>query len=199
MYMEVDKLFSIFKKISWYIKKHWKRYLIAITCLNIASIVSVIPPKILEKGIDQIINKTLTEQSLLQLILYMMLVTVIGYLVSFFWSYLLFGAGIKLEYTIRKKLFGHLLKMDNKFYEKHFVGDLMARSTSDLNAVSMTAGYGILTLVDSIVYLIFILFMMMYTISFKLTVVSLIPLPFVVIGVKILGDKKSLYEKSKCI
>lgn len=198
MYMEVDKLFSIFKKISWYIKKHWKRYLIAITCLNIASIVSVIPPKILEKGIDQIINKTLTEQSLLKLILYMMLVTVIGYLVSFFWSYLLFGAGIKLEYTIRKKLFGHLLKMDNKFYEKHFVGDLMARSTSDLNAVSMTAGYGILTLVDSIVYLIFILFMMMYTISFKLTVVSLIPLRFVVIGVKILGDKiHKAYMKSQ--
>ncbi len=182
-------MFSIFKKTGWYIKKHWKRYLVAITCLNLASIVSVIPPKILEKGIDQIINKTLTEQSLLQLILYMLLVIMAGYIVMFIWVYLLFGAGIRLEYTIRKKLFGHLLKMDNKFYEKNYVGDIMARATSDLNAVSMTAGYGVLTLVDSVVYLVFILFMMIYTINLKLTLVSLIPLPFVVIGVKILGDK----------
>ena len=32
------------------------------------------------------------------------------------------------------------------FYERNVVGDLMARATSDLNAVSMTASYGILTL-----------------------------------------------------
>lgn len=182
-------MFTIFKKIGWYIKAHWVRYLLAITFLNLSSLVSVIPPKILEKGIDQIINKTLTKQSLTELVLIMGLVTVGGYIVSFLWAYLLFGAGVKLEYTIRKNYFRHLLKMDSKFYERNGVGDLMARATSDLNTVSMTAGYGILTLVDSGVYLIFILFMMMYTINFKLTLVSIIPLPFVVLGVKILGDR----------
>ncbi len=182
-------MFGIFKKMGWFIKEHWVRYLLAITFLNLSSIVSVIPPKILELGIDQIINKTMTKSSLTQLILYMILITVGGYIVAFLWSYLLFGAGIKLEYTIRKNFFRHLLKMDAKFYERNAVGDLMARATSDLNAVSMTAGYGILTLVDSVFYLFFILFMMMYTISLKLTLMSLIPLPFVVLGVKILGDK----------
>ncbi|QVK17811.1 ATP-binding cassette domain-containing protein [Mycoplasmatota bacterium] len=191
-------MFSIFKKIGWYIKDHWVRYLLAITCLNIASIVSVLPPKILEIGIDEIINKTITQESLIQLILYLLLITVGGYIVTFFWAYLLFGAGIKLEFTIRKNFFRHLLKMDSKFFERNVVGDLMARATTDLNAVSMTAGYGVLTLVDSVIYLIFILFMMIYTISLKLTLLSLIPLPFVVIGVKILGDKiHKAYTKSQ--
>ncbi len=191
-------MFSIFKKIGWYIKAHWVRYVFAIVCLNLASLVSVIPPKILELGIDHIVNKTLTERSLIELILYMLLVTIGGYIVSFLWAYLLFGAGIRLEYTIRKKYFRHLLKMDSKFYERNSVGDLMARATSDLNAVSMTAGYGVLTLVDAVVYLVFILFMMMYTISFKLTIFSLVPLPFVVLGVKILGDKiHKAYTKSQ--
>jgi len=179
----------MFKKIGWYLKENWVRYLFAITFLNFASLVSVIPPKLLEKGIDQIVNKSLTKQSLWLLIIILVAITLIGYIVSYAWNYLLFGAGIKLEYTIRKRYFRHLLKMDNTFYEKNIVGDLMARATSDLNAVSMTAGYGILTLVDSIVYLLMILFMMFYTISYKLTLASLIPIPFIVLGVRILGDK----------
>lgn len=179
----------MFKKIGWYLKENWVRYLFAITFLNFASLVSVIPPKLLEKGIDQIVNKSLTKQSLWLLIIILVAITLLGYIVSYAWNYLLFGAGIKLEYTIRKRYFRHLLKMDNTFYEKNIVGDLMARATSDLNAVSMTAGYGILTLVDSIVYLLMILFMMFYTISYKLTLASLIPIPFIVLGVRILGDK----------
>ncbi|NLC94141.1 MAG: ABC transporter ATP-binding protein [Bacilli bacterium] len=182
-------MFSMFKKIGWYLKENWVRYLFAITFLNFASLVSVIPPKLLEKGIDQIVNKSLTKQSLWLLIIILVAITLFGYIVSYAWNYLLFGAGIKLEYTIRKRYFRHLLKMDNTFYEKNIVGDLMARATSDLNAVSMTAGYGILTLVDSIVYLLMILFMMFYTISYKLTLASLIPIPFIVLGVRILGDK----------
>jgi len=179
----------MFNKIGWYLKENWVRYLFAITFLNFASLVSVIPPKLLEKGIDQIVNKSLTKQSLWLLIIILVAITLFGYIVSYAWNYLLFGAGIILEYTIRKRYFRHLLKMDNTFYEKNIVGDLMARATSDLNAVSMTAGYGILTLVDSIVYLLMILFMMFYTISYKLTLASLIPIPFIVLGVRILGDK----------
>ncbi|MDF2700624.1 MAG: transporter ATP-binding protein/permease [Haloplasmataceae bacterium] len=182
-------MFSIFFKLGWFIKKHWIKYIVAITFLNVASFISVIPPKILELGIDEIINKTITRDSLLRLILIMLLITIIGYFVSFLWTYLLYGTGNKLEYTIRKNYFEHLLKMDNKFYERNVVGDLMARATSDLGQVAQTAGYGILALTDATVYLVFILFMMMYTISFKLTIVSLIPLPFIVIGVKILGDR----------
>ena len=107
-------MFSIFRKIGWYIKIHWIRYTIAIICLNLASIVSVIPPKILESGIDQIINKTMTKKSLTINIIYVVnysrWIYCFIYLVLFIiWS------GTRLEYTIRKNFFSHLLKMDAKF------------------------------------------------------------------------------------
>jgi ABC-type multidrug transport system fused ATPase/permease subunit len=182
-------MFSMFKKIWWYIKANWLRYVLAITFLNLASLASVIAPKLLEAGIDKIVNKTITKSSLLALFGMMIAVTVGGYLISWLWNYLLFGASIKLEYTIRRNYFRHLLKMDSHFFEKNSSGDLMTRATVDLNAIAMTAGYGILTLVDSVVYLIMILFMMMYTISFKLTIIVLIPIVFIGLGVKILGEK----------
>jgi ATP-binding cassette, subfamily B, multidrug efflux pump len=182
-------MFVIFKKIGWFIKQHWIKYFFAVLFLNLASLISVLSPKVLELGINQIVNKTLTKESLIELILYLILILVVGYIVSFLWLYLLYGAGNNLEYTIRKNFFRHLLRMDNHFYERYVVGDLMARSTSDLRTISMTAGYGILALVDSTVYLIFILAMMIFTIDLNLTLISLIPLPFAVLVVKVLGSR----------
>lgn len=45
----------------------------------------------------------------------------------------------------------------------------MARATNDLKAIAMTAGFGILTLVDSSLYMLTIVFMMGFTISWELT------------------------------
>ena len=45
----------------------------------------------------------------------------------------------------------------------------MARATNDLNAVSLTAGFGIMTLIDSTIYMGFIIFAMGFMISWKLT------------------------------
>lgn len=182
-------MFAIFKKIGWFIKENWVKYLFAIFFLNIASMISVLSPKLLEFGIDHIVNKTLTKDLLLQLVLYFLLIIAGGYISGLIWSYLLFGTSIRLEHTIRKNFFQHLLKMDNQFYEEHVVGDLMARATSDLRTVSMTAGYGVLALVDAVFYLILILVMMFLTVDFRLTLFALIPLPFAFLVVKILGDK----------
>ena len=182
-------MFCMFRKIWWYIRANWLRYLLAITFLNLASLASIAAPKLLERGIDQIVNKTITKSSLFALGAFMLAVTVGGYIVSWLWNYLLFGASIKLEYTIRRNYFRHLLKMDSAFYEKNASGDLMTRATVDLNTVAMTAGYGILTLIDSVVYLLMIIIMMITTISLKLTLIVVIPVVFVVIGVRILGAK----------
>lgn len=81
----------------------------------------------------------------------------------------LFGGAFVLEKTMRSKFMGHLLKMTPTFYQKNRTGDLMARATNDLKAISMTAGFGILTLVDSSLYMLTIVCMMGFSISWQLT------------------------------
>lgn len=55
---------------------------------------------------------------------------------------------------------GHFMKMTPSFFGKYRTGDLMARATNDLKAIMMTAGFGILTLVDSTVFMAFIIAIM---------------------------------------
>jgi ATP-binding cassette subfamily B protein len=77
--------------------------------------------------------------------------------------------------------------MTPSFYEKNRTGDLMARATNDLKAISMTAGFGILTLIDSTIFMIIIIFVMGLTISWKLTLAALLPLPLMAIAINYYG------------
>jgi len=65
----------------------------------------------------------------------------------------------------------------------------MARATNDLGAVSNTAGFGILTLFDSTIFMISIVVMMSVAISWKLTLAALLPLPIIALVLSIFGKK----------
>lgn len=65
----------------------------------------------------------------------------------------------------------------------------MARATNDLKAVSVTAGFGILTLVDSTIFMLTILITMVITVSWKLTLAAILPLPIMAIIMQIYGER----------
>ena len=102
--------------------------------------------------IDNIKTGTLSNEAIMQSILILIGVTIVGYGLTFVWQHQLFGGAFVLEKTMRSKFMGHLLKMTPTFI-KNRTGDLMARATNDLKAIAMTAGFGILTLVDSSLYM----------------------------------------------
>lgn len=170
-------MFDVFKKLDWFFKEYWKRYTFAIIALIIASFIEIIPPKLVGMAIDQMQYETLTESKLLELLGVYGVLIVLSYSLSFLWDYTLFGGAAIMEKLVRSKLMNHFLRMTPTFFGKYRTGDLMARSTNDLKAIAMTAGFGILTLVDSSVFMLMIICMMGFTISWKLTFVSLLPLP----------------------
>ncbi|MFC4559104.1 ABC transporter ATP-binding protein [Virgibacillus kekensis] len=170
-------MFEVFKKLDWFFKHYWKRYTFAIIALIIASAIGLIPPKLVGYAIDQIQFETLTMQLLIMLIAGYLILTVVHYAISFLWDYTLFGGAVILERWTRSRMMDHFLKMTPTFFGKYRTGDLMARSTNDLKAISLTAGFGVLTLVDSSIFMLMIVGMMGITISWKLTLAALIPLP----------------------
>ena len=65
----------------------------------------------------------------------------------------------------------------------------MARGTNDLKAISMTAGFGILTLVDSSIFMLTVLVAMCVLVDWKLTLAAILPLPIMAIFISILGKQ----------
>lgn len=186
-------MFSVFKKLSWYFKEQWVRYSLAITALIIVNVIVIIPPKLIGAAIDLIQYNQLTKEKLLEIIFSFALLIITYYSISFFWDYTLFGRSILLEKKMRSRLMNHFMKMTPTFYGRYRTGDLMARATNDLKAINMTAGFGILTLVDSTVYMSFIIAVMLFTINWKLTLAALIPLPIMAIIMQRYG--KAIHDR----
>jgi ATP-binding cassette subfamily B protein len=84
----------------------------------------------------------------------------------------------KMEYDLRAELFNHLQKLNPSFYHNNKTGDIMARSTNDIEAVRMMIGPGIMHVGNTIVSTIIAISFMFY-LSPKLTLYSLIPLPII--------------------
>lgn len=81
-----------------------------------------------------------------------------------------------IEYDMRKELFEHYESLDTAFYTKHSTGDLMSRITEDVSKVRMYLGPGLLYVIN-LVTLFVIAVIYMYSVSAKLTLYALAPLP----------------------
>lgn len=182
-------MFSVLGKLGWFFKAYWKRYAIAVLALSIVNLLEVLPPMILGDSIDKIFTGEMTAYIFSLYIGVMLAIAAALYGLTYIWQYNLFGGAFIVEKMLRSRLMNHFLKMAPPFFERNRTGDLMARATNDLRAVSQTAGFGILTLVDSTMYMLTIILTMAVLISWKLTLVSILPLPFLAAGIKVLGEK----------
>ncbi|MRX52548.1 ATP-binding cassette domain-containing protein [Bacillus idriensis] len=182
-------MFSVLVKLGWFFKKYWKRYTAAIVLLLIVNVLEIIPPKLLGNAIDDIQVGQFSSELLVQYIVLFLGLGVLVYILSYFWMYNLFGGAHLAERILRSKLMGQFLVMTPRFYEKNRTGDLMARATNDLKAISTTAGFGILTLVDSSMFMLTILLTMGILISWKLTFAAILPLPIMAVSMGIYGKK----------
>lgn len=182
-------MFSVLWKLKWFFRENWLRYSIAVGLLMIANVLEIVPPWLIGLAIDSIAQGELSATLLWQYIGALAVAMVLAYFINFVWQYQLFGGAYVIERQLRSSLMGHFLKMTPTFYEKNRTGDLMARATNDLRAISETAGFGILTLVDSTLYMATIIIAMGMLVSWELTFLALIPLPILALVVQVLGKK----------
>lgn len=186
-------MFAVLQKLGWFFREHRTRYVIGIALLVIVGILELVPPRLLGSAIDSIVVGTITWSSLQYYIIYILVSMAVIYVITYIWMYLLFGGSILVERKLRSKYMSHLLKMTPPFYEKYRTGDLMARATNDLRSVSETAGYGMLLITDSTVFLLVVLVAMISLISWKLTLAALLPLPIIALAMKVFG--KMIHER----
>ncbi len=167
----------VFLELGWFFKERKKQYAIGISILLIVAFLGVIPPRIIGLVVDEISRGTLSAAFLGKWLGVFAAAAISTYILRYIWRQFIFGSAIILARDLREKLFRHFTRMSPSFYQKNRVGDLMAHATNDLQAVQQTAGAGVLTLVDSIATGGFVIAAMALTISWKLTLIVLLPMP----------------------
>jgi len=103
-----------------------------------------------------------------------------------------------IEYDLRKEVFGHLTSLDQSFYRKNQTGDIMARISEDVSKVRNYLGPGILYAINLISLFVMTIYAM-WQVDHMLTIVSLLPLPFLSISIyyvsKLINEKSTLIQQ----
>jgi ABC-type multidrug transport system fused ATPase/permease subunit len=168
---------NILFKLSWFFRLEWRRYATAFAALITIAGLIMVPPWITGRIVDAVAEQRLTLHMLLNNIVLLLGVSVLIYLLRIVWRRQLYGASFKLAALLRSRIHDHLTLMAPAFFQKHHTGDLMARATNDVTAVEMTAGEAVLALVDGVITGLIVLTVMMVMMSWKLTLLALLPWP----------------------
>ncbi|WP_284037584.1 ABC transporter transmembrane domain-containing protein [Neobacillus sp. 114] len=169
---------KVFLELGWFFKQEKKAYISGVFFLLVVAFLQLVPPKVIGIVADHINDGTVTKGLLAEWVVVLVAVGLATYILRYYWRIMIFGSSVKLSKILRNRLYHHFTKMSPAFYQKSRIGDLMAHATNDLQAIQQTAGAGVLTLVDSLSTGGFVILTMAFTISWKLTLICLIPLPF---------------------
>jgi ATP-binding cassette subfamily B multidrug efflux pump len=168
-----------FKPLKIYFIENRITLALGLSSLLLVDALQLFIPRIIKKSIDAL---TMGQASVRLLLTYALIIVGIALTMAIFryiWRYLVFGHARKVEQALRNRIYRHLQTLSLSFYWRVKTGDLMARAVNDIDAVRMAAGMGLVALTDGIVLGLATIGFMLY-INVELTLISLIPTPFIV-------------------
>ena len=165
-----------------YIKRYWWRYVLGIAALFLVDQLIAEVPKLSGELTDGLAQSRLNMQGVWGIAWRLLGMGALVTLGRFGWRFFLFGAARLVEKDLRSDLFAHLETLSMSYYNEHKTGDLMAHFTNDLGAVRGLMGGTIITTFDATVMLVLVLTNMIRFVSFRLTMIAVIPLIIIIFG-----------------
>ena len=104
----------------------------------------------------------------------------------FLWRVCFFGSAVRLEEDLRNKMFSHAKELSREYYQINKVGDLMSLFTNDLDTVQECFGWGVMMFFDAVL-MGFLAISNMWRMDHLLTILSLIPMAFLLASATIVG------------
>jgi ATP-binding cassette subfamily B multidrug efflux pump len=177
---------SPFRRLFAYVLRYRGAFLLGLACVVVTTAINLAAPKVLQYAIDDL-TRGVTRTKLAGYGALLLSIGIVGGMFRFLMRRILIGASRSIEYDMRNDVFAHLQSLPLAYFQAHRTGDLMSRATNDLNAVRMMIGPSIMYSANTLLTFVVALTVML-TIDAKLTLLSLIPLPFVSISVKVFGS-----------
>ncbi|HLY59970.1 MAG TPA: ABC transporter ATP-binding protein [Terriglobia bacterium] len=170
-----------------YLARYKKRFVVGFLTLIITQAAGIAVPLMIKAGIDGLM-RGVTHTRLLWIGGFLLGLAVVKAFFQFWMRWILIGISRDVEYDLRNDLFRHLMILSPRYYTVTRTGDLMSKLTNDLNAVRNMAGPGIMYSANTVVTGIATIALML-DLDWRLTVLTLIPLPLASVAVKFFGQR----------
>ena len=155
--------------------------------LTMKDLLAAALPLVMRKGIDSL-TQGFQLETVLWLAAGLVAISALKGLFQYWMRVIIIGISRDIEYEMRNELFMRLISLSTDFYARFRTGDIMARSTNDLNAVRMMLGPGIMYWTETSLTFVLSVAVMLY-VDWPLTLAALAPAPLVSFAVVYFGGK----------
>ena len=182
--------FGLFKRLLKYAHVYkWAFYFVAVAAI-LLSLLGVMRPYLLQLTIDN----SIVPQDNDQLVFYISLmggVLLLEVIFQFCFIYFANWLGQEVIRDLRVNLFKHMLQFKMKYFDNSAVGRLVTRAVSDIETIASIFSEGLFLILSDLLKMTVILAFMFYQ-SWRLTLLVLVVLPFILYATRIFQKKMKL-------
>jgi ATP-binding cassette subfamily B multidrug efflux pump len=175
------------KPLAPYLRRYRKNLAWGGVAVILYNTIKVLIPLVIGHAIDDM-QHGITEAKVVHHTLRLLVIAVLSAIFLYITRQVIIGASREIEFDLRNDLFSNLERQAPSFYHTHRTGDIMARTTNDLNAVRQLLGPAIMYSANTIVFTAAAL-PFMYRISPRLTFFAFVPLPIASVLVQYFGNR----------
>jgi ATP-binding cassette subfamily B protein len=179
-------MFKAYKTLIPYMRRYRWYYVGGILCLVVTSGGQLLIPQFIRVAIDTIVAGDFELSRVGIFMLQLVGVAAVIAIGRFGWRFFLHGASRRIEKELRGQLFSHLLTLSPGFYGRNRTGDIMARSTNDMNAIRTATGMALVSFIDGLFMTIAIL-VILFSQNARLALITILPLPLITVLIITVG------------
>ncbi|MDE3105024.1 MAG: ABC transporter ATP-binding protein [Acidobacteriota bacterium] len=180
-------MFTRLRPLAPYFRRYWKSFAWGGVAVVLYNTIKVLLASVIGHAVDDM-RHGVTQQKILFHALRLLAVAGLSAIFLYITRQVIIGASREIEYDLRNDLFANLERQAPGFYHTHRTGDIMARTTNDLNAVRQLLGPAIMYSANTLVFTAAALPFML-RISPSLTLVAFVPLPIASVLVQYFGAR----------
>ena len=178
-------MFTSYRRMLVFVKPYWPRLAAAGVIITVNSLLGLVLPLVIRGVVDSALV-AVNQQLLNQVTLLLLVIFVVQAFLGFGQSYLVSWVGERVVANLRKALYAHLQSMPLRFFASTRVGELISRLGTDVMTIQDAVTSTLLSLVSQTITLIGGL-IIIFVMSWRLTLMMLAIVPIAVLGMIVLG------------
>ncbi len=179
------------RKLIAYLGNHKKTILVVWVLAMASTVFTIVGPKIMARATDELTSGimakimgtgTVNFSRIGEILLFLVGLYIISALLNYLQGYVMAGVTMKVVYRMRTDVGAKIHRLPISFFDKTTHGEVLSRITNDIDTISQTMSQSLSQIITSVTSLLGIV-IMMFSISWKMTLVALLVLPLTMVSI----------------
>ncbi len=166
---------KILLRLLGYLKPYWRQTILAYLSLLMVTILGLVVPWLIKQVLD--VGLAQREYTFLALAAWAVVgVTAFKAIFAFGQQYLSEWLAQRVAYDVRNAFYDKVQRLSFSYHDKAQTGQLMSRATSDVDAIRVFTGMGLLHILN-IILLVITISAILFSMHWQLAIVAMLPIP----------------------